>query len=580
MNRKYQTAEKNLIEKLSEQGIDMSSITHILDTMRQEVGTKKFGLVWENHPEKIEQDLTTHFPVFTEVKERRIDAGYGHTNNMLIEGDNLESLIAMRNIGKKVDVIYIDPPYNTGNEFVYNDKIIGKEDEWRHSKWLSFMEKRLKVARDLMNDDGVIFVSIDDNEQAHLKVLMDEVFGAENFIANVVVENNPKGRKNAKYFAYSHEYLLVYSKSLLLKPFLETIIPVDNGTQLEDSKGIYKHGKRILVGADSNIHVSDVNSNKNYDVLYKEKTNELLCLRRQMDGSYIDDIDLTDGVVYKNINVKTGHINYATYTWDKLYDLFKNEDLIFKSNTIYEKSRKIEVRIKSLLSKQSTGGIDLLTETSGRYVSEIIGDNKFQFPKNINFIKLILGLVSNKNATVLDFFAGSGTTGHAVLELNKEDGGHRQFILCTNNENNICEDVTYERLKRVINGYTTPKGKEVAGLPANLLYLKTELNDNQNTDITFDMSEEQLLLKHAMTSLKIKHHLHNAEQLSDNLYRLKNGSTYHYIYPEDYIDEDITAIELTSEKRHVIHVDSTLMNDIHLKKFDDVRPLQRLFKNY
>ncbi|MFB2260774.1 DNA methyltransferase [Staphylococcus aureus] len=197
-----------LIERLKEKGLNPEDFKDVLDAIKQ----PKYGLIWEDHPEHIEERMKYNRPVLREEKELRIDSGYGHTNNILMEGDNLASLIAMREDGKKVDVIYIDPPYNTGNEFVYNDKIVDKEDSFRHSKWLSFMEKRLKVARDLMTDAGVIFVSIDDNEQANLKLLMDEVFGEENDLGTITVVNNMKGRSDSKFFATSSEFMQVYAK--------------------------------------------------------------------------------------------------------------------------------------------------------------------------------------------------------------------------------------------------------------------------------------------------------------------------------------------------------------------------------
>ena len=197
-----------LIERLEEKGLNPSDFKDILDMIKQ----PKYGLIWENHPEYIEEYLKNNSLVLHEKENLCIDFGYGYTNNTLIEGDNLASLLAMRESGEKVDVIYIDPPYNTGNEFVYNDKIVDKKDSFKHSKWLSFMEKRLKVARDLLTDEGVIFVSIDDNEQANLKLLMDEVFGGENVetaVWNTTAEGNSGSLKQVKRIRSIHEYICI-----------------------------------------------------------------------------------------------------------------------------------------------------------------------------------------------------------------------------------------------------------------------------------------------------------------------------------------------------------------------------------
>jgi len=235
---------------------------------------KKYGLVWEEKPEDVEELLRTRLPVLHEITERRILAAESidkvekpvnaqtlalfpementdnvqnpgkaeAPNHILIEGDNLHALTALTFTHEgKIDVIYIDPPYNTGNkDFKYNDSFVDREDSYRHSKWLSFMHKRLQIAKRLLSDKGVIFISIDDNEQAQLKLICDEVFVEENFIANVSVINNLKGRSDAKYIATAHEHLLIYKKNLF-----ETLgIPIPDEYieeyKLKDDKGYYR----------------------------------------------------------------------------------------------------------------------------------------------------------------------------------------------------------------------------------------------------------------------------------------------------------------------------------------------------
>lgn len=423
-----------LIERLEEKGLNPSDFKDILDMIKQ----PKYGLVWKDHPEYIEEYLKNNSLVLLEEENLRIDSGYEYTNNTLMEGDNLASLLTMRESGEKVDVIYIDPPYNTGNEFVYNDKIVDKEDSFKHSKWLSFMEKRLKVARDLLTDEGVIFVSIDDNEQANLKLLMDEVFGEENvetMVWNTTAEGNSGSLKQVKRIRSIHEYICIGYK---YKPGI-----VFNKIQEPNEK----LGSNSLTTA----NLAKNNSQK------KNKEEDIF------------DIVAPNGKVWKD------EWKFKKEKIDKLL----NDNMLYFGKSGNNKPRLI---IPTGLDRTvyQTSIFNIGSTTSGRKDLKNVLDNEFNYPKPISLIKRLLQLHTNKNSKVLDFFAGSGTTGQAVLELNKEDGGYRQFILCTNNENNICRDVTYERLRRVINGYTTPKGKEVEGLPANLMYLTIDEIPKEN----------------------------------------------------------------------------------------------------
>src|SRR5574344_2981871 len=173
----------NKIKKL--EGLTNEEKSALIELLRKQ---KKYGLVWEDKPEEVEERLRSELPVLTEVKERAIISDDPDApNHILIEGDNLEALTALTYThAGKIDVIYIDPPYNTGNkDFIYNDNFVDKEDSFRHSKWLSFMSKRLRIAKRLLSDKGVIFISIDDNEQAQLKLLCDEIFGADNYISSI-----------------------------------------------------------------------------------------------------------------------------------------------------------------------------------------------------------------------------------------------------------------------------------------------------------------------------------------------------------------------------------------------------------
>lgn len=412
----------------------------------------KYGLVWEEHHELIEEQLKTHNVVLEEVKEREIKLGEPNSpQHFLIEGDNYEALKLLQTTHRgKVDVIYIDPPYNTGKEFVYNDKLVDKEDTYRHSKWLSFMEKRLKLAYDLLTDDGVIFISIDDNEFAQLKLLCDEIFDNNNVEIMVWHKvGDDSGRlKVTKRFRKEHEYIIVCYKNkdtvLFSKYEAERHYKNEYNNPDNDPRGPYKQGI---------ISHTEVKSNPNGKNFYSVTTPSGRVVSRQWRMSEEEFNQLRED--------------------NRIY-FGKNGDAI-PSLKVFISEKKMATPT-SILSDLGTA------KSAGKTLEQILHSKVFSYPKPLELIMHLLKISSHSNAIILDFFAGSGTTGHAVLELNQEDGGNRQFILCTNNENNICEEVTYERLKRVINGYTTLKGKKVEGIHANLKYLKTKLEQKEEKE--------------------------------------------------------------------------------------------------
>ena len=420
-----------LLKRLKDKNIEIEDFKDIL----KDVKKIKYGLNWEEHTEDIEECIKNSKLTLKEEEDLCINYGYDYTDNILIEGDNLASLLAMRESGEKVDVIYIDPPYNTGNEFVYNDKIVDKEDSFKHSKWLSFMEKRLKVARDLLTDEGVIFVSIDDNEQANLKLLMNEVFGKKNvetMVWNKTAEGNSGSLKQVKRIRSIHEYICIGYK---YKPGI-----VFNKIQEPNEK----LGSNSLTTA----NLAKNNSQK------KNKEEDIF------------DIVAPNGKVWRD------EWKFKKEKIDKLL----NDNMLYFGKSGNNKPRLI---IPTGLDRTvyQTSIFNIGSPTLGKKDLKNVLDAEFSYPKPISLIKRFLQLYPNKNAKVLDFFAGSGTTGHAVLELNKEDGGSRSFILCNNNENNICKNITYERIKSVIKGYTTSKGVRIEGIKANLKYLKTDVDE-------------------------------------------------------------------------------------------------------
>lgn len=449
---------KALRQQISELQIDKELKHQLLEVIGEK---KRYGLVWEDSSEEAYDRMQEELPVFMEDAAKRLDsAPVGSPNHVLIEGDNLNALAALSYThAGKIDVIYIDPPYNTGNkDFVYNDSFVDKEDGYRHSKWLSFMNRRLRIAKKLLSEKGVIFISIDDNEQAQLKMLCDEIFGEENFFANLIWQSTP-GSNTGKDVKTVTEYVFMYAKQ-------KTTVEI-NSKPIEDTKK-YKFKDEHIA------HRGPYVTNK---------------LDRRMTGSHYSEalnysIEMPDGtMLYPGCtSEKQEHWNWR-WSKQKVEWGIANDFILFNQKNgkwaiyfkQYLKVDNNDIPIERALPYQNLILEEAMNAARGtREVMDIFSEKKFDYPKPLNLITFVLNMVSKSNSTILDFFAGSGTTLHATMQLNAEDGGHRKCILVTNNENNICESVTYERNKRVIQGYTTPKGEQVAGLADNnLRYYRT-----------------------------------------------------------------------------------------------------------
>ena len=529
------------------------------------LNTKKFGLVWEDKPEDVEERLRENLPVLKEVKEKALTQGGADApNHIIIEGDNLEALTALTYTHEgKIDVIYIDPPYNTGNkDFVYNDNYVDAEDGYRHSKWLSFMNRRLKIAKRLLSDKGVIFISIDDNEQANLKLLCDEVFGCDNSIATLPVVMNLKGNQDEFAFAGTHEYALVYCKAKSIAKFnCFDIDEEDMEEWQQDEIGYYKKGatlkrtgedapreKRpygyfpILIDIKTNV-VSVVQEDE-YRMIYDKDT-------RSFDDVYIEELASMyrkkgfEVLLPTNGNIKT------SWRWGFLtVKKYKEEIIVIHGRdgvALYKKQRP---NLGELPTKKPKSVFYKAQYSSGNGTQQLLNillGKRFSNPKPIDLIADFLTIGTQANSLILDFFAGSGTTLHATMQLNEEDKGHRQCILVTNNENNICEEVTYERNKRVINGYTTPKGVAVEGLHGNnLRYYRTEFIPRERTNTNM-----RALVKAATDLLCIKEDLYDEEKtlgsirLKPSLARLfrKGNQQMLVIYREEVILRIVEELE-------------------------------------
>lgn len=429
---------------------------------------KKYGLVWEDKPEEAEQKMLDHLPVLKEISDRAIISDNPDApNHLLIEGDNLEALTALSYThAGKIDVIYIDPPYNTGNEdFVYNDDYIDSDNKYRHSMWLSFMSKRLRLAKKLLRDVGVIFISIDENEVAALRLLGDEIFLPKNFVGQWNWFKSATPPALSKKVKRTVEYILCWKTSNNDNTFRG----VQKVSKSNDPFTKPQNTFKILTFPANSITCAQQSGTISAGVYGTDKfPNELL-----------DDIIIVNGKNSNPVRFKNRFI-WIQETLDENIKQGLYIELSKKGVLSYKRSNYNREVPPNFID--SSVGVDT-TENAGRMLSEIFNNQKvFDYPKPVSLIKYLINFTDGKDLTILDFFAGSGTTLHAVMNLNAEDGGHRTCILCTNNENGICENVTYERNKRLINGYTKPNGEEVAGqTDNNLRYYRTELLPSEPT---------------------------------------------------------------------------------------------------
>ena len=510
----------NTISEIKKGITDEQTLTN-LSMIENELTKKKYGLIWEKHEERVDKELETQIPTFEDIKEKEIISNLDDEFNFLLEGDNLHSLYLLEKTHKeKIDLIIIDPPYNTGsNDFMYGDKYLNNEDEFRHSKWLSFMYKRLSIAKKLLKDDGLIFINIDDNELSQLKLLCDDIFGEENFVNCICVKmSEATGVKMAhceKRLPKIKEYILLYKKNNILLKNIQ--VPKEKWD--EEYKilinGVTKEEIDIIknIMQSNNISEEDIiKCDKICSKMQFSNINELLinCKNESEKNSIkyenayriVRDVATTGGAK-KIADEKRKNNNNNAF----VIKTPQNKVYLIKNGYSDEASQP---RIKLLFADQylTNNPCDLWQDikTTGLenegYVSFLNGK------KPLKLVERILELSNKKNAIILDFFAGSGTTGQAVLEMNTKDNENRKFILCTNNENKICENITYNRifntLKDLKNG--------------NLKYYRCTYIPRINT-------EDNNLHNNLLINIKNLIQLENGIEIDDNKIRV-------------YLDED------------------------------------------
>lgn len=434
-----------------------------LNEAQNAIRARRYELVYEEHREAADDRLLSHLPVLTE--EKALAVRREGTMNFLLEGDNLDALQILQKTHRgRVDVVYIDPPYNTGNQdFLYDDRYVGEDDQFRHSKWLSFMQRRLELIKPLMSAAGVLFISIDDHEVCQLKLILDKLFGENNFIGLLPRVTKRSGKDHSLAVAKNHDYILAYARSAEHARFKGLAVS-PAAYPLQDEYYAQRGGYKL-------------NQTLDYDTLwYNPKMDfpltvggetfypggDAAAYKRRQRGEHKEkdwvwrwsqekfDFGLANGFVV----VKKGRGRRRIYT--KTY-----------ANASIEKAGSgYTVQItdrESLLSSLAFTDNAFSNDNAKKEIAKV-GLDRFGFPKPTSLVRQLISLVDNAQV-VLDCFAGSGTTGQAVMQLNAEDGGRRRFILCTNNENGICREITYERIRRVI---------ETENYAASLRYFRVE----------------------------------------------------------------------------------------------------------
>ncbi|MFH1175715.1 MAG: site-specific DNA-methyltransferase [bacterium] len=534
----------------------------LIEKQEQELKAKKYGLVWdsEKEPEKVVLDCENNLPILKRIAEKEIRTDESD-DNILIEGDNYHALTCLNYTHKgKIDVIYIDPPYNTGNNsWKYNNDYVEKDDAYLHSKWLNMMSKRLEIAKNLLNDNGVLICAIDENELANLYILLYKLFCNQNkknspyCIDIISVMHNPRGIQGDN-FSYCNEYLIF-------------IYP--------------NNGKQYIANKSRDSYLRNLRDNGGESTRNEGKTfYPFLCKNNKIIGfGEVPDMDFHPKS--SNIEKKDGTIEIwpiDNNDIERKWRYSRNSIEEIRDKIVIKKSGKfLQVFINKDSEKYKTLWIDPLydaNEYGSKLLNKIISVD-FPYPKSLYAVKecIIATCKNNKKAIILDFFAGSGTTGHAVLEINKEDNGKRKFILCTNNEGNICEEITHPRIRNIIKGYDF-KGKD-----KKILYEKKLTFANLTKD--FDETLEEL---NNVIEKNKKNYDEIKKELEDNTIKItgiKNidsfkdglGGNLQYfktdLIPVERIDKigDKQRHELTEKAGQMIAIKENTFEELELNKW-------------
>jgi adenine-specific DNA-methyltransferase len=572
----------DLIQKLKHlDGITQDERAFLINLVNTK---KKYGLVWEDKPEDVEEQLRENLPILKEVKDKTIINGEDIPNHILIEGDNFHALTALTFTHEgKIDVIYIDPPYNTGNrDFIYNDEYVDKEDGFRHSKWISFMHKRLKIASALLSDNGIIAISIGYQEVNNLVLLCEELFSHKQVVC-VTVQTS--GGKPSGGFNYLQEYIIFITpydfepnplsfaggvdrspyEGLTLSTFdkiqrpnqtYPIFIDINTGNIVGTGKSLASRVKEGIYKDELAVFPFDYSEAPDGAVaLWPITSKGKECVWRLIPGRLMKDWQNGYIKVSPNVSTKNPNKYSVQYLPDGVIKKIKNGELIAvgteedRPTLVFGENKTVGSDIPTIWLEKS-----FFTTKGSNLLKEIIKDSKFSYPKPIELIGEILRAISKPNSLVLDFFAGSGSTLHATMLLNAEDDGNRRCILVTNNENNICEEITFERSKKVIHGYSKANGEQIEGLPNNnLRYYKNEFVSREPT-----VKNKKEITRLATGLLCIKEDIYT-EQRKIGGYQL--NTTYARCFKQDHLyllaiyDEEVIE-QMVEVIQNIVVVDS------------------------
>jgi len=486
------------------------------------------------------------------VPFRVLDHGYGFTNgklgsaetnsgNKIIHGDNLEALKALLpEYEGKIKCIYIDPPYNTGNEgWVYNDnvndpklkkwlhEVVGKEGEdlSRHDKWLCMMYPRLKLLHKLLADDGAIFISIDDNEHTYLKLACDEIFGSRNYVSSFIWRRRTSSQMSQNNISVDHEYVVTYFKSQSTKFFGVKKDYKNYSNPDNDPKGQWTLGD-LTVGMPKD----------------------------QRPNQFFDLINPKNGEIFKPNSKRVW-----TYAPDTMKEKIKEGRVVFPKGSTgrpmlkrYLSDLKSDINPFSTWMSNDAYGIGLNSEGT-KTIQQLFEGKVFDYPKPISLVQQLISQIASGQDIVLDSFAGSGTTAHAVLNLNKEDGGNRKFILIEMEP--YAETITAERVKRVINGYAD---KEATGGAFDYYTLGQPLfTEDGNLNEAVPLKE----LRQYIFYTETQQPLPDAKKGKDNPYLLglHNQTAYYFVFEPGQtttLDHELLATIRTKAEQYIIYADN------------------------
>lgn len=520
------------------------------------------SLNWIGKEKIVNHDKDVPFRLLRKNKKYSL----GSSENLIVEGDNLEALKALMPFYYgKIKCIYIDPPYNTGNEkWVYNDrvnspkikewlgKVVGPEgdDLCRHDKWLCMMYPRLKLLRELLRDDGVIFISIDDNEHCNLKMMTDEIFGSENFIGTFVVNTTPNARDYG-HIGKMHDFCIFYAKDIMKT----------QTNMIEDKEKIFRYkdnigGFNIHPLYNSNVAFTNTNRPNLYYPFYLNKNKAIKGF-----GENFFEISLTKSKNSIEIFPPKSVKDNVQFVWrwgkEKSLDELNKEIVGYELSEgeyrIVQKMRTSEKVIRSILSEK-----EYTSRRGTAILEEIFGIKTFSFPKPVELIEIFLKAATNNDSIILDSFAGSGTTAHAVLDLNKEDGGNRKFIL-VEMEKNIAKNITAERVKRVIKREKYKDGFEYVELGEPLF----DKDGLINKAVNFEDMARYVYFTETRTNLEKKN-------IKGNY--LGEFSNSHYFLLFKGINKNILDRKFLKEikgkvGKKVIYADKCLLDDEILEKY-------------